>query len=322
MSLEKPEITPYKSTIIHQIRSLLQGEDSKTINDQLEKQKIETGRILWDLSGSPEYSEILYQNYMIDVILQLLSNPNHTSELREICVGILGNMATSHYNELSKNDVLLNFVVEQLLPTEDVYVLSETLRFLSVVTAIQSGNQKWLKKIREHKYDKLSVLDFLLFVLENTLNVTVLERVSSLLLNIVYYDKTACEILKHSLLKISVTCLNEALKKDQETVIDNILRILEVLSTEDAKVLLTNEKIGDLLLNGLREVIKSDEWSEEIHESACIVLINLMETGSPKILTWISNTKLDQEGKMNISTKYEIDEMLKRLLSKRQDKMK
>jgi hypothetical protein len=162
---------------------------------------------------------------------------------------------------------------------QGTYVLNEIIRFLCAATSYSSAecSRLWLSRIRTYEIDNsVSLLQFLLFTLDNTLNTELLDRTATLLLNITYFDSLASLQLveQHEAVKSYVRTLREALYQDNDDAMDCMLRILEVISSryDGDKIMVLFARVAEedtdetfSLLDVLREMLeKGPELSENV----------------------------------------------------------
>jgi hypothetical protein len=164
---------------------------------------------------------------------------------------------------------------------QGTYVLNEIIRFLCAATSYTATEcaQLWLTHIRTYTIDDdVTLLQLLIFTIDNTLNTELLERTATLLLNITYFDEKACTILveQHDAILAYVRALREALQQDNEHVMDCILRMMEILSSryegDEISTLFiptTNGETSDqfTLLDVLCEILEN---ASEVPENAMV----------------------------------------------------
>ncbi|KAL0481753.1 hypothetical protein AKO1_012366 [Acrasis kona] len=282
--------------------------------------------------------------HVLDVMTTLLENENaHTYRFFEVVVGTLANICSTSAQicELMATDkkfvpILLEHIGYSLSPYEDeekeepvitqddqqsetnvldkqfvtqqegIYVLSEIMRFLSAATSYDHKcTRMWLKIIREHEIDQDNqLLNFLLFTLDNCLNSELLERTSTLLLNITFFDTHASKLLieEYGAIPYYVRCLKESLGGDNENVADCMFRILETLSSrfQDDEMLILFDRVSIesedstteefTILDVIESVFRrAQEVSENIMDSCIIVTHDLLVGGKQ-----INNVMIDE----------------------------
>lgn len=159
---------------------------------------------------------------------------------------------------------------------QGTYVLNEIIRFLCAATSYSSAEctRLWLDHIRSNEIEHgVTLLYFLLFTLDNTLNTELLERTATLLLNITYFDEVASTMLveQYDAISLYVRALRDAFYNDTDDVMDCMLRILEILSSR-----YKNDKMVVLFNNTTTE----EEGEEVITFSLLDVLKEMMEHAS------------------------------------------
>uniref|UniRef100_A0A2P2KG21 Uncharacterized protein MANES_04G010900 n=1 Tax=Rhizophora mucronata TaxID=61149 RepID=A0A2P2KG21_RHIMU len=132
----------------------------------------EYGCVLWDLAASRTHAELMVQNHILEV---LLANLRVSKSVRatEISLGILGNLACHEVplKCIISTNGMIETIIEQLF-SDDIQCLCEASRLLTV--GLQGGESTlWAKALHsEH------ILGRILWIVENTLNVQLLERVT------------------------------------------------------------------------------------------------------------------------------------------------
>lgn len=199
----------------------------------------EAGCVLWDLAANPDHAKFMVENHLLDVLLAMLS-VLIPDRMREICLGIMGNLACHAVLERAMVATigLVQMVVQQLF-FEDSPTLSETCRLLSA--GLRSGEVvSWGEALQPEQ-----VLQRILWVAANTMNSQLLEKSTELLLALVDSHKEETSSLLPSLMHLGlpevltdlltceITAISEGTPSHGEVVLDTLLQIGEALSLTD-----------------------------------------------------------------------------------------
>lgn len=124
------------SSVIGLIRHLLSSVSTGTEGGATAE---EIGCILWDLSAGENISKsMVIDGRMLDVVEAIfhaqLSLDTHDSRILEICMGIMGNLATSEElaGSIAGAQTLLDTITGHMMFLDDTPVLSELCRLASV----------------------------------------------------------------------------------------------------------------------------------------------------------------------------------------------
>ncbi|XP_024515401.1 protein SAAL1 isoform X1 [Selaginella moellendorffii] len=201
------------SYVIHLIREMIPqsscDEFDATEDTAKDDPSAEAGCVLWDLAANDSLAKLMVDNYILDVILGILQAPK-SDRIREICLGILGNLA--FHEELSgviaENRELLSTVVLQLFVT-DAQTLVETCRLINV--GLHSKQiENWIGEINTQE-----TLEHILWIAENTLNEQLVEKVLELLLTMVDSEKKTAAVFLPGLVKSGIVSLLAKLTTSQ-----------------------------------------------------------------------------------------------------------
>ncbi|KAG0579041.1 hypothetical protein KC19_4G067800 [Ceratodon purpureus] len=225
-----------------------------------EELREEAGCVLWDLAANESQAEFLVDNHILDVLLTILCLPQ-SDRMREICLGILGNLACHSKPE----KVMVNF--EGLVPTvirmlqfEDPPSLCETCRLLSAGLHSDAASA-WINALQQEE-----VLERIMWIAANTMNSQLREKSAELILAIVDSKQEALSALLPTLLCIGlpglltdliegeVTAITEGTSTCGDAVLDIVLQIAEALSLPDefATQLASNQKLFSLACQVIR----------------------------------------------------------------------
>ncbi|XP_054999918.1 protein SAAL1 isoform X2 [Sorex araneus] len=233
---------------------LVSPKDTKTSSDDEDQQKEldeemenEICRV-WDMSMDEDVALFLQEFNAPDIFMGVLAK-SRCPRLREICVGILGNMAcfpeicVSISNNKNLGQVLLHCLYDSDPPT-----LLETSRLLLTCLSQTEVANIWVERIREHP----AIFDSICFILSSSTNVDLLGKVGEVVDKLFDLDeKLMLEWIRKGavqppdppredseeqpVFKI-VPCVLEAAKQvrsEHPEGLDVYMRILQLLTTVD-----------------------------------------------------------------------------------------
>lgn len=244
----------------------------------------ECGCILWDLAASKPQAELMMNNLVLEVLLANL-HVTQSSRVKEICLGILGNLACheSLVNVISLHNGLTATVMDQLF-LDDSACLSEVFRFLAAVLRT-SVSVSWAEALLPDE-----ILSRVLWIVGNTLNSTLLEKVIDFLSTIIdNQDVTAIllqPLIKVGLINHTISLLASEIEKlsnegklDRSDSLDLILNFVEELSAIDSCSGVMSE--SDQLIQVLESIVKlPDKFEVTTYcASVVIVLANILADG-------------------------------------------
>ncbi|KAJ7567885.1 hypothetical protein O6H91_01G011100 [Diphasiastrum complanatum] len=236
----------------------------------------EAGCVLWDLAATQSHAEFLVENHILEVLIGILHIPQ-SDRMREICLGIFGNLACHAESEKAMvgTEGLLSMVVQQLF-VADAPSLIETCRLLSACLHSNEAVQ-WEVAMQSDE-----ILQRIMWITSNTMNSQLLEKSTELLLAMVDSSKEETSTLLTPLLRLGlpdlltdlIACEAAAISEGTSTrgdvVLDIVLRIGEAVSLSDeyASELARNQKLFALAC----QVIQSSE-RDEIGPSAITAMV-------------------------------------------------
>ncbi|CAE6115387.1 unnamed protein product [Arabidopsis arenosa] len=224
------------------------------------------GCVLWDLAASRTHAELMVQNLILEVLHANLM-VSTSARIREICLGIIGNLACHEglLKHIESTAGLVNILVGQLF-LDDPQCLSEVCRILT--TGISgSGGTFWAEYLQPD-----DILRRILWIAENTLNPHLIEKDSvsdgnfsitlyympidsvGILLGIIEGQPEVEQLLIPPLMTLGLTSL-----------------LINLLSFEMSK--LTKERIPErypvleIILRAIEALSASDSHSKEICSS-------------------------------------------------------
>uniref|UniRef100_A0A2P2KG58 Uncharacterized protein MANES_04G010900 n=1 Tax=Rhizophora mucronata TaxID=61149 RepID=A0A2P2KG58_RHIMU len=241
----------------------------------------EYGCVLWDLAASRTHAELMVQNHILEV---LLANLRVSKSVRatEISLGILGNLACHEVplKCIISTNGMIETIIEQLF-SDDIQCLCEASRLLTV--GLQGGESTlWAKALHsEH------ILGRILWIVENTLNVQLLERSTGLILAIIESSDKVISVLT-SLMKLNLPNLLVSLLAfeminltgdrvpERYSVLDVVLRATEALSSADghSQEICTNKELFKLVCDLVKLPDKVEVASSCV--TAAVLIANIL----------------------------------------------
>lgn len=199
----------------------------------------ECGCILWDLAASKANAELMVQNLILEVLSVNLM-VSQSVRVKEICLGIIGNLACHEalLKHIVSTNGLIEIVVDQLF-LDDAQCLCEACRLLTL--GLQSSECiTWAEALQsEH------IVSRILWVVENTLNLQLIEKSVGLSLAIIESQPDVLHVLLPPLMKLGLPSLlvnlltfemsklmNERIP-DRYSILDVVFRAIEGLSALD-----------------------------------------------------------------------------------------
>nr|XP_004650878.2 protein SAAL1 isoform X1 [Jaculus jaculus] len=157
-------------------------ENGKSSSDD-EEQQVELDEDMeneicrvWDMSMDEDVALFLQEFNAPDIFMGVLAK-SRCPRLREICVGILGNMACFQEICMSiSHDKNLGQVLLHCLCDSDPPTLLETSRLLHTCLSQKEAASIWVQRIREHP----AICDSVCFVMSSSTNVDLLVKVGEL----------------------------------------------------------------------------------------------------------------------------------------------
>ncbi|XP_062512660.1 protein SAAL1-like [Corticium candelabrum] len=145
---------------------------------------------LWDASVDEDVSCFLYEVNATDVALQVIA-VTQLPRLREICVGVLGNMACclSVRIQLCQRSDFLS-VIREVLMCGDPPTLIEAVRLIRTCVCDENCRVPWLTTFRESEFQ-----NSLLFILESSTNENLLTSVAQLVDDAVRTDSDLASVI-------------------------------------------------------------------------------------------------------------------------------
>lgn len=244
----------------------------------------EAGCVLWDLAANPAHAKFMVENHLLDVLLAMLS-VLIPDRMREICLGIMGNLACHAVPEraMVATNGLVQMVVRQLF-FEDSPSLSETCRLLSAGMRSEE-TVSWGEALQSEQ-----VLKRIMWIAATTMNSQLLEKSTELLLAMVdshsHKEETSTLLpsLMHlglpevltDLLTCEITAISEGTSAHGDVVLDMVLQIGEALSLTDeySAQLASNKEIFGLACKVIKLSGKDEVGPPGI--TAVVLVANLL----------------------------------------------
>ncbi|XP_019508074.1 PREDICTED: protein SAAL1 [Hipposideros armiger] len=159
---------------------IVSPENTKSSSDDDEEQQMELDEEMeneicrvWDMSMDEDVALFLQEFNAPDIFMGVLAK-SKCPRLREICVGILGNM--SCFQEICvsiSSDKNLGQVILRCLYDSDPPTLLETSRLLLTCLSQTEVASVWVERIREHP----AIYDSICFIMSSSTNVDLLMKV-------------------------------------------------------------------------------------------------------------------------------------------------
>ncbi|ESQ42243.1 hypothetical protein EUTSA_v10013199mg [Eutrema salsugineum] len=223
-------------------------EPEKLSGSSMEEAWEDHGCVLWDLAASRTHAELMVQNLILEVLHANLM-VSKSARIREICLGIIGNLACHEglLKRIESTAGLVNMLVGQLF-LDDTQCLSEICRILTS-GLYGAGCIFWAECLQSD-----DILRRILWIAENTLNPHLTEKSVGLLLGIIEGQPEVGQLLIPPLMALGLASL-----------------LINLLSFEMSKM--TRERIPErypvleIILRAIEALSASDSHSKEICSS-------------------------------------------------------
>lgn len=226
MHLLKDMKSEGKSTTVTEEEEPTEDEIKKQvdIDPKLEEELCE----LWDMTMDTDVSKYLLEEDAVDLILEVIIATKSLRKL-EICLGILANMAcTPDVCKVIVEHPTLSDIVLFHIDNPDVRTLIELSRLISVCLSNKDVCTTWIKSL-----ERRSVVDNLVFILENSLNVELLDGVTEAFDKLLDHEDSILNNLSTSKM-VNIICdvYRRTAVKSPQTV-EALLHILQLISTTE-----------------------------------------------------------------------------------------
>ncbi|XP_049343756.1 uncharacterized protein LOC125808026 isoform X2 [Solanum verrucosum] len=227
----------------------------------------EFGCILWDLAASKTHAEFMVENFALEVLLATLM-VSKSVRITEINLGIIGNLACHDVSrkKITTTDGLIGAVLQQLF-LDDTACLCEACRLITLF--LPSNESGFLAEALQPEH----ILCRILWIVENTLNIQLLEKSINLLLAIAESKQDVVAILLPPLIKLGlprslVDLLSVEISKltpeerspERYSILDSILQTVEALSVIDdySQEICSNKELFQLLVQLIKHPDKAE----------------------------------------------------------------
>ncbi|XP_070033653.1 uncharacterized protein [Nicotiana tomentosiformis] len=265
----------------------------------------ESGCILWDLAASRTHAEFMVENFALEVLLATLM-VSKSARITEISLGIIGNLACHDVSrrKITSTNGLIGTVLEQLF-LDDAPCLCEACRLITLF--LQSEESAFLVEALQSEH----ILCRVLWIIENTLNLQLLEKSISLLLAIAESKQDVATILLPPLIKlglprilvdllsVEISKLIEERLPERYSFLDLILQTVEALSVMDeySQEICSNKGLFQLLTQLIKLPDKADFANSCI--SASVLTANIL-TDAADLALEISQDLLFLQGLLDV----------------------
>ncbi|XP_047308420.1 uncharacterized protein LOC124911925 [Impatiens glandulifera] len=265
-----------------------QGKEHGSVKEDIWE---DCGCILWDLAASQTHAEFMVQNLVLEVLLANLMIPQSV-RVKEICLGILGNLACHKVSRerIECTNQLISVIVDQLMILDDAACLCETCR---VVTLGLQGSEcvSWAEALQPE-----NILSRALWIAENALNPQLLEKILELLLAILESEGKIVPILLPNMIKLGLPSLLLSLltfemdrltrerAPDRYIVLDLILQVIEALYAMDdyTQEVFSNKEFFQQLINLIKLPNKFELASSCV--TAAVLFANILTDSAHLVL--------------------------------------
>ncbi|CAN4100735.1 unnamed protein product [Withania somnifera] len=226
----------------------------------------EFGCILWDLAASKTHAEFMVENFTLEVLLATLM-VSRSSRITEISLGIIGNLACHDVprKKITSMNGLIGAVLQQLF-LDDTTCLCEACRLITLF--FPSDERVFMAEALQSEH----ILCRILWIVENTLNIQLLEKIINLLLAIAESKQDVVGILLPSLIKlglprilvdllsVEILKLTEERSPERYSILDLILQTVETLSVSDdySQEICSNKELFHLLVQLIKHPDKAE----------------------------------------------------------------
>ncbi|KAK4370593.1 hypothetical protein RND71_010068 [Anisodus tanguticus] len=206
------------------------------------------------------------ENFVLEVLLATLM-VSKSARITEICLGIIGNLACHDVSrrKITSTNGLIGVVLQQLF-LDDTPCLCEACRLITLF--LPSDESVFLVEALQSEH----ILCRILWIVENTLNIQLLEKSISLLLAIAESKQDVVAILLPPLIKlglpgilvdllsVEISKLIEERSPERYSILDLILQTVEALSVIDdySQEICSNKEFFQLLVQLIKHPDKAE----------------------------------------------------------------
>ncbi|KAL3367110.1 hypothetical protein AABB24_011695 [Solanum stoloniferum] len=266
----------------------------------------EFGCILWDLAASKTHAEFMVENFALEVLLATLM-VSKSVRITEINLGIIGNLACHDVSrkKITTTDGLIGAVLQQLF-LDDTACLCEACRLITLF--LPSNESGFLAEALQPEH----ILCRILWIVENTLNIQLLEKSINLLLAIAESKQDVVAILLPPLIKLGlprslVDLLSVEISKltpedrspERYSILDSILQTVEALSVIDdySQEICSNKELFQLLVQLIKHPDKAEFANSCV--TASVLTANIL-TDATDLALEISQDTLFLQGLLGV----------------------
>ncbi|KAH0749943.1 hypothetical protein KY290_029175 [Solanum tuberosum] len=266
----------------------------------------EFGCILWDLAASKTHAEFMVENFALEVLLATLL-VSKSARITEINLGIIGNLACHDVSrkKITTTDGLIGAVLQQLF-LDDTACLCEACRLITLF--LPSNESGFLAEALQPEH----ILCRILWIVENTLNIQLLEKSINLLLAIAESKQDVVAILLPPLIKLGlprslVDLLSVEISKltpeerspERYSILDSILQTVEALSVIDdySQEICSNKELFQLLVQLIKHPDKAEFANSCV--TASVLTANIL-TDATDLALEISQDTLFLQGLLGV----------------------
>ncbi|KAH0664388.1 hypothetical protein KY284_029319 [Solanum tuberosum] len=266
----------------------------------------EFGCILWDLAASKTHAEFMVENFALEVLLATLM-VSKSARITEINLGIIGNLACHDVSrkKIATTDGLIGAVLQQLF-LDDTACLCEACRLITLF--LPSNESGFLAEALQPEH----ILCRILWIVENTLNIQLLEKSINLLLAIAESKQDVVAILLPPLIKLGlprslVDLLSVEISKltpeerspERYSILDSILQTVEALSVIDdySQEICSSKELFQLLVQLIKHPDKAEFANSCV--TASVLTANIL-TDATDLALEISQDTLFLQGLLGV----------------------
>lgn len=266
----------------------------------------EFGCILWDLAASKTHAEFMVENFALEVLLATLM-VSKSARITEINLGIIGNLACHDVSrkKITTTDGLIGAVLQQLF-LNDTACLCEACRLITLF--LPSNESGFLAEALQPEH----ILCRILWIVENTLNIQLLEKSINLLLAIAESKQDVVAILLPPLIKLGlprslVDLLSVEISKltpeerspERYSILDSILQTVGALSVIDdySQEICSNKELFQLLVQLIKHPDKAEFANSCV--TASVLTANIL-TDATDLALEISQDTLFLQGLLGV----------------------
>lgn len=270
-----------------------------------EKAWEEFGCILWDLAASKTHAEFMVENFALEVLLATLM-VSKSARITEISLGIIGNLACHDVprKKITSTNGLIGAVLQQLF-LDDTPCLCEACRLITLF--LPSEESVFLAEALQSEH----ILCRILWIVENTLNIQLLEKSINLLLAIAESKQDVVAILLPSLIKlglpqilvdllsVEILKLTEERSPERYSILGLILQTVEALSVIDdySQEICSNKELFQLLVQLIKHPDKAEFANSCV--TASVLTANIL-TDATDLALEISHDMLFLQGLLDV----------------------